>query len=676
MSLNFFFGEVVKVTGSEKDHDYAGDVQIRVEIDQDDKKRLKDEDLRWARNIWPVTAAQHRGVGISGGGAIPGTRVFGFYADNDRQIPYILGTVATAGKYGSLEVGDAETRARGLAGFTNAPIGQLGSTVLDYPTDNKDAKELVDASVKDSKTPAKIRPKAKTPQTDAENAPQAKNPSLTGMKMPQSVADMVALIKNFNPKNIGGMFSTLGAFQNIRPKTEGKVNKLVGDLPLSQLKMISGIININPNNILGSLSTIMKGLSGMIGALGGPDKAQEMINNGMFNSIPMGPLQNLAMNILTGALKSQNNNPALLSSVSNALNELSSGGSLTTDDMRNLTSILSQFANLGPNTDNSISQLILIGNITQQIEKLTQNIDMSNGAQNLLNDVSSGAINEIQSLASQAGNILGVGNQLSTLVNEPTKLLNTLQSLVSGNITNTLGNMIGGNSPQQNQQNPGSDKRIPPDPAKPEYPYNQVTKTTGGHTTKIDNTPGKEQLFVSHKANTFFRIDPDGSLIVHGAKNSHEQVKGTKTVTVEGFSDVTVKGSKLVIRGGSLVEVMGKCDIKVAGDCTLIVSDNIKMTGKNITMAAEEKIYMNAENIEMIATSDIKETAGINHITDATTVSEKASGSIVEESDGSVETTAKGGNVNIKAKGNVTTKGKLTQIQGPGVTAPPTVFTS
>jgi hypothetical protein len=624
MSLNFFFAEVVKVTGSEKDHDFAGDVQIRVEVDQDDKKRLKDEDLRWARNIWPVTAAQHRGVGVSGGGAIPGTRVFGFYADNDRQIPYILGNVATAGKYGSLTVGDVKDGFRGLPGMGDAKEKSLfGDAGGFYPLEET-AKNLVEGGKDAGKQKPKVKPKEKSPQKDAESAPQAKNPSLTGLKPPNSVSDMVSTVKSFNPGNIGGLPSTLGAFQNLRGKLEGAAKDLIGATPFAQMQVLSSVINMNPANVLGSLGSVMSGLNNLTQALGDPAKALSMIQGGFFNSIPMSPLQNLGVNMAIGALKSSTSGNVDLNTVSSAMEQLSNGASLAVNEVANVAKSLSQFANLGPNTGIAVNQLMVASSVIQQIERLSQNIDLANPVSSLLDNVASGAISEIEALASQAGQILGVGNQLLSLAQNPAALLDRLKGLVEGNLANSMGNMAPATPPA------GSKNRIPDDPAQPEYPHNQVTKTTGGHTTKVDNTPGKEQLFVSHKANTFFRVDPDGSVVIHGVKDLHEQVKGTRTLTVEGFSDITVKGSKIVIRGGSLIEIMGKCDVKVAGDMNLVVSENFKLTAKNISLVAQDQLYTNTKNT--------KNVVGQKHQTNANVIEENAKNTIREISEGLVYT--------------------------------------
>lgn len=93
--MNFFWAEIVDV---ENDDEKSGRAKIRIMGDQSE---LKDSELRYARPLFPVTAASKDGAG-----ATPsyqkGTRVLGMFIDNDKQIPYILATAPSAGKHGSL----------------------------------------------------------------------------------------------------------------------------------------------------------------------------------------------------------------------------------------------------------------------------------------------------------------------------------------------------------------------------------------------------------------------------------------------------------------------------------------------------------------------------------------------------------------------------------------------
>ena len=93
--MNMFWAEIVDV---ENDDEKAGRAKIRI---LEDQSELKDNELRYARPLFPVTAASKDGAGATPAYQ-PGTRVLGFFIDNDKQIPYIIGTLPSSGKVGSL----------------------------------------------------------------------------------------------------------------------------------------------------------------------------------------------------------------------------------------------------------------------------------------------------------------------------------------------------------------------------------------------------------------------------------------------------------------------------------------------------------------------------------------------------------------------------------------------
>jgi len=89
----WFFAKVV----DRNDLSQLGRVKIRVYgIHPEDQNLVPDADLPWAIPIQPITSAGAFGVGRSATGLLPGSTVFGFFADGKScQIPFILGTVAT-----------------------------------------------------------------------------------------------------------------------------------------------------------------------------------------------------------------------------------------------------------------------------------------------------------------------------------------------------------------------------------------------------------------------------------------------------------------------------------------------------------------------------------------------------------------------------------------------------
>jgi Gp5 N-terminal OB domain len=89
----WWVGEVVSV----KDPDQSGRTQIRIHGHHDDKDNIPDTDLPWALHIQPPNSAAHGKVGQSPLGALKGTKVIGYWSDEDMQIPIIHGTIHKAG---------------------------------------------------------------------------------------------------------------------------------------------------------------------------------------------------------------------------------------------------------------------------------------------------------------------------------------------------------------------------------------------------------------------------------------------------------------------------------------------------------------------------------------------------------------------------------------------------
>ena len=91
----WFFGKVVDR------NDTLGIGRVRVRVfgihPMEEDSSIPNDHLPWAIPIQPITSAGIFGVGSSATGLIPGSYVFGFFADGqDAQIPVIIGSVASS----------------------------------------------------------------------------------------------------------------------------------------------------------------------------------------------------------------------------------------------------------------------------------------------------------------------------------------------------------------------------------------------------------------------------------------------------------------------------------------------------------------------------------------------------------------------------------------------------
>lgn len=87
------------VTNATDDPNESGRVQVRVFGQHDDKQNIPDEDLPWALPLQPVTSAAIGKIGTSPLGLVVGSKVCGFWMDQDQQYPVIWGTIGKAGDY-------------------------------------------------------------------------------------------------------------------------------------------------------------------------------------------------------------------------------------------------------------------------------------------------------------------------------------------------------------------------------------------------------------------------------------------------------------------------------------------------------------------------------------------------------------------------------------------------
>jgi hypothetical protein len=215
--MHFFFAEVVDV---EKDDEKAGRAKIRL---MEDQSKLKDEELRYARPIFPVTAASHGKSGTSSR-LIKGSKVLGVFIDDDKQIPYILGSMPSSGTFGSISDAGRDV----VAGISKDP-GNFGIKTQDI--------KLLSPGKLDSKsTPEKAE------KEDNGAATKAKIPTL-GTKLPEG-KNVVDQIKKYDPRNKAGFLGSgvLDLMKNFQNNPAQKLMGMIGGAPVLQ-SVVTQILN-------------------------------------------------------------------------------------------------------------------------------------------------------------------------------------------------------------------------------------------------------------------------------------------------------------------------------------------------------------------------------------------------------------------------------------------------
>ena len=103
------------------------------------------------------------------------------------------------------------------------------------------------------------------------------------------------------------------------------------------------------------------------------------------------------------------------------------------------------------------------------------------------------------------------------------------------------------------------------------YPHNKIYQTEQGHFKEYDDTPDNTRIREQHRSGTYVEMKHDGGMRTEVQKDQYIRVKGD--VTIIGDQDATIT-------------IEGNCKINVAGDATI--------SGKNVSVTAEEKATVRA----------------------------------------------------------------------------------
>jgi hypothetical protein len=125
----------------------------------------------------------------------------------------------------------------------------------------------------------------------------------------------------------------------------------------------------------------------------------------------------------------------------------------------------------------------------------------------------------------------------------------------------------------------------------PEYPYNNVYETEGGHVKEYDDTPGLERITERHKSGTKYEIDANGSKNETIVRDNYKLVAGHDTlevfgnvrIIVSGQADIAVANDVNIAVGGDMVSTIEGALIANVGGVTKVTStDDITLKSNNI----------------------------------------------------------------------------------------------
>jgi Gp5 N-terminal OB domain len=453
----------------DKDKTESGRVQIRIYGKHDDEKNIPDSALPWAIPMMPINAGAGRN-GVSGtpAGLLKDSQVVGFYADEDENLPILMGVLIRAGKDSSqsnedggenvtsenndVPKGSRTTDTQGSdkndvvqKGIINEVgqesqlyVGEKFKSVGGIPYDEAGAKVLDAIN-----------------SVDPENSSGAIPGALSGMKSMLNIGNVAGtLLSNFRAL-AGGKFS-IGSILSLAATAQG-IKNYVPNLPTSTPDLITGAADTIRNATLAAsgagfigstgLPSTVAGLTGVGGAVTAltPGKALDVAKN-------LATL-NIAQSLTGAAFGGGNPMEAILGGLGGlgGIKSLASAASGITGPLTANFGAASAIAGIKKSVADSVVANIPVPNFPKApgLQNLTGNIGNISGLVNSLSG--QGVVGSILN-ATPIGNfgfsnLGGVGQLAGTVLNTLGSTAGTLsqlaiQSSIPGGV---LGNVAGVN---------------------------------------------------------------------------------------------------------------------------------------------------------------------------------------------------------------------------------------
>jgi hypothetical protein len=150
----------------------------------------------------------------------------------------------------------------------------------------------------------------------------------------------------------------------------------------------------------------------------------------------------------------------------------------------------------------------------------------------------------------------------------------------------------------------------------PDYPFNHVRETEGGHLEEFDDTEGGKRYHRFHPSGSFEEIVDDGSRIIKVVGDDYEMYLDGKNIYVDGNINMTVTGNKReLIQGNYHLEVEGDLtfDLKQSWQTKVAFNQETeigKSRSTNIGQSDNLTLVEGDQNLNLITGSRLENIAG------------------------------------------------------------------
>lgn len=144
-----------------------------------------------------------------------------------------------------------------------------------------------------------------------------------------------------------------------------------------------------------------------------------------------------------------------------------------------------------------------------------------------------------------------------------------------------------------------------PTPYAARYPFNNVKRSESGHVFEMDDTTGHERIHVYHRTGTFVEIDHNGTQVNRIVGDNFQILERNGHVAIMGNLDISVKGAKsLIVHDTMDVQINGKCTVNIHDKADINVASDLNITsGGNIKMKAAGNLDINIGGTTRITTA-------------------------------------------------------------------------
>jgi GH24 family phage-related lysozyme (muramidase) len=218
----------------------------------------------------------------------------------------------------------------------------------------------------------------------------------------------------------------------------------------------------------------------------------------------------------------------------------------------------------------------------------------------------------------------------------------------------------------------------------PQYPFNRVLETPGGHVIEVDSTQRAERIMVWHPSGSYVQMTPTTNTY-KSTRDHYDVMERSHHISVGGNNYLTIDGNyHLLVKGNMIEEVRGDYQQVVHGNLSMgsggqiaingaeetqirsarldlqsnVENLNLKV-GKKLVITAGEEMHFKGNGVFIESEADVNIKAADNFNVGATTANIKA-GTAYIESGGALD--LKGGHVKIGGGSKVSVSASIVAV--------------